>query len=124
MADHPTKRGPALDDLPGVTHTMADAPVPTEAPEYTNRPTGAPDSDDTTVLAIPEIRGYELLGELGRGGIGVVYKAKQVALNRIVALKLVRASEIRPREQTRFQAEAEAAAALQHPNVAQIYETS
>src|SRR5262249_19090372 len=72
---------------------------------------------------LPEIPGYELLGELGRGGAGVVYHARHCVLGRPVAIKMLHPS-LFPTEadRSRLRAEADAVARLQHPNVVQLYE--
>ena len=80
-----------------------------------------PNRLDSRGRPAPAIDGYEILGELGRGGMGVVYRARQVLLNRPCALKMILAGAHANDEATaRFLAEAEAVARLQHPNVVQI----
>jgi eukaryotic-like serine/threonine-protein kinase len=69
------------------------------------------------------VPGFEILGELGHGGMGVVYKARQVGLKRLVALKMVRGDwHCNPEHLARFKIEAEAVARLSHPNIVRIYE--
>ena len=71
----------------------------------------------------PAIAGYSILEEIGRGGMGVVYKALQLRINRVVALKLVRGNEdVPPDDLIRFLVEGELLAKMQHPNIVQIYE--
>ena len=72
------------------------------------------------VAGLPSVPGYEVLEEIGRGGMGVVYRARQPSLNRQVALKFIQNVEWAQLRQ-RFRREAEAAAHLQHPNVVQIH---
>jgi WD40 repeat protein/uncharacterized Zn finger protein (UPF0148 family) len=67
---------------------------------------------------------YELLGEIGRGGMGVIYKAHQASLNRIVALKVIHAtSAAGDAARARFQSEVKVAARLNHPNIVPIFDT-
>jgi WD40 repeat protein/tRNA A-37 threonylcarbamoyl transferase component Bud32/Tfp pilus assembly protein PilF len=99
-------------DLQGHLKTLPDAERPAA---------GAAPGERARTL--PKIPGYDVLGEIGRGGMGVVYKARQHPLNRIVALKMVLAGSLaRPEEGVRFLQEAELVARLQHPNIVAVYE--
>lgn len=73
--------------------------------------------------AWPIVPGYEFLGVLGRGGMGVVYQVRQLGLERTVALKMIRSRiQASPKDLARFRAEAAVIARLQHPNIVQIYD--
>jgi serine/threonine protein kinase len=97
-------------------------------PEQANGPAGdSPLAAGPTPAAInseaPAVPGFEILGELGRGGMGIVYRARQVVLQRTVALKMIlNGAHAGPKELSRFRAEAGVIARLQHPNIVQIYD--
>ncbi|AMV20695.1 serine/threonine-protein kinase [Planctomyces sp. SH-PL14] len=77
--------------------------------------------DDFVDLPVPP--GYEILAELGRGGMGVVYRARDLASDRTVALKLVRSGPLAgPQERARFRLEADAAARLSHPGIVSVHD--
>src|SRR5262245_59332749 len=85
----------------------------------TTLPAGSPGAPSPAMPAIP---GYEMLELVGRGGMGKVYRARHIALGRIVAIKLL-AHEPDEKSLARFREEARSVARLQHPNIAQLFET-
>jgi WD40 repeat protein/serine/threonine protein kinase len=104
-------------DLERLVATMA--PVPPPADVTASTPT---ELHATPTAARPDVPGYEILEVLGEGGMGIVYKARQVHANRIVALKMI-AAEVGPRaDPARLLLEARAIASLQHPNIVQVFE--
>jgi WD40 repeat protein/serine/threonine protein kinase len=115
----------ALQRLDGRTDPVLAAlrkPVPPDEgpPARANRPSAAEPFDPTVWEHWPDLPGYEVLAALGRGGMGAVYKARHLRLNRLVALKRLRSqTSVQLR---RSRAEAEALAQLQHPNIVQIFE--
>ncbi|MFO0798260.1 MAG: serine/threonine-protein kinase [Gemmataceae bacterium] len=110
---------PALERRIAALRKMAELLVPASDPTADTAGYGDPPAADEPAPMLP---GYGPLEPIGRGGMGVVYKARNLALDRVEAIKTVRPGDFAgPRELARFQFEAEAAASLAHPNVVTVY---
>ncbi len=119
---------------PVIQGLTVDAPRPTPEPlegdpgndqdQLATKPTfPAPAKEPGTASHLPSLPGYEMLSKLGEGGMGVVYQARHLRLNRLVAVKMILGGGwISPVHQVRFRAEAQAVAQLAHPNIIQIHE--
>jgi eukaryotic-like serine/threonine-protein kinase len=122
------KRFPDYFGQVAIAESPADEPMRTpsllkETAAHLPIPPGPAASAAPSAAGWPTVPGYEIVGELGRGGMGVVYKARQLAARRLVALKMIRDGVLAgPEHRARFRIEAEAAARFQHPNLVRIYE--
>jgi serine/threonine protein kinase/Flp pilus assembly protein TadD len=124
VGDTPTlaeyqQRFPRLGDALRVQFQVHEAMRPGEALAEISSAEAA----DSDLRSLPTVPGFEVLSELGRGAMGVVYKARHLRLNRLAALKMILAgAHAGSGERARFETEARAVARLQHPHIVQIHE--
>ncbi len=122
----PDNQPPASGPEPKGRGTRGSLPTPNAAAFGSKERSSLPNpSGPSFTLAneLPKITGYDILAEVGRGNMGVIFKARQHKLNRIVALKMILAGRHADElSRHRFETEAEAVARLQHPNIVQVYD--
>jgi WD40 repeat protein len=131
MPPHPPADGQTVPDSPPPKQGAESSPNPSERPS-----TDLPSPDQLTAAwpesvrppdhgnsSFPHISGFEIQGKLGRGGMGIVYRARDLKLGRTVAIKTLRSgADAHHDELARFQKEAQVIAQLRHPHVVQVYE--
>ncbi|HZU34528.1 MAG TPA: serine/threonine-protein kinase, partial [Gemmataceae bacterium] len=111
LADEVRRRIRAIEAMEAMLHVGPDGEATT-----------APD-DNPEPSRVPDLPGYAIVDTIDQGGMGIVYRARQQKLGRLVALKMTLAGpHVRPEQRARFVREAEAMARLQHPNIVSIYE--
>lgn len=115
--------------LPGDSYETVPGPATTSPKTGASPPPRPGSATPASTASFPLVPGFEIQSELGRGGMGIVYRAKQISANRMVALKVVRNDQLdmlpaRARADAlgRFTTEAHAAASLQHDNIVSVYE--
>src|SRR5262245_54964759 len=117
---------PTPDSLAELATTPPDSTVDpdrTQPPRFGIDDEVEPEEVEEGLSPAQILRDYEIEGELGRGGMGIVYRAKHRGLNRLVALKMILSGEHAGSDEVaRFRIEAEAIARLKHPNIVQVYD--
>lgn len=122
LAEHDPNR-PTITNFSGPGDDFG--PTLTSGGQSPNRERSDPTSPEMPALkGLPQVKGFDVDREVGRGGMGAVYKARELGLNRIVALKMILPERVPSAEELiRFRLEAEVAARVRHPNVVQVYES-